>query len=180
MRPGAGCRRIRCERHPAQCPGLRRQKPTQSRTTPPGSRRCAGSVRAMVQSASHDGRFAPRCSQLRRRPSAAVSKDGIGKRSTKGAHAHLKPKAIPTQLMWPMVLRSTPASRNQKLRVPNTSKKGSPAEKPSASIRKRGRFCIDLEHVPPVGFVGGSAGCRALRNSSGNNTCPLWSQTLPC
>jgi len=35
-----------------------------------------------------------------------------------------------------MVVRSTPASRNQKLKVPNTSSNGNPAEKPSDSMRK--------------------------------------------
>ena len=34
-----------------------------------------------------------------------------------------------------MLVRSTPASRSQKLRVPNTSSKGSPAENPSDSMR---------------------------------------------
>ena len=36
-------------------------------------------------------------SQLRRRPNAFVS-NGIGRRSTSGAHTHLKPYASPTQL----------------------------------------------------------------------------------
>ena len=35
-----------------------------------------------------------------------------------------------------MVLRSMPASRRRKLRVPSTSSKGKPAAKPSASMRK--------------------------------------------
>ena len=35
-----------------------------------------------------------------------------------------------------MVLRLTPASRSQKLSVPNTSSSGKPAENPSDSIRR--------------------------------------------
>ncbi|WP_228768262.1 hypothetical protein [Limnohabitans sp. DM1] len=35
-----------------------------------------------------------------------------------------------------MVLRSMPASRNLKLRVPSTSKSGKPAAKPSNNMRK--------------------------------------------
>jgi hypothetical protein len=34
-----------------------------------------------------------------------------------------------------MVVRSIPASRSQKLSVPNTNNNGSPAEKPSESMR---------------------------------------------
>jgi hypothetical protein len=35
-----------------------------------------------------------------------------------------------------MVVRSTPASRSQKLSVPSTSNSGSPAENPSVSMRR--------------------------------------------
>jgi hypothetical protein len=35
-----------------------------------------------------------------------------------------------------MVVRSMPASRSQKLSEPNTSNSGSPAEKPSDSMRR--------------------------------------------
>ena len=35
-----------------------------------------------------------------------------------------------------MVLRSMPASRRRKLRVPSTNSKGKPAAKPSASMRR--------------------------------------------
>ena len=37
-----------------------------------------------------------------------------------------------------MVVRSMPASRSQKLRVPSTSSSGRPAEKPSSSMRRVG------------------------------------------
>jgi hypothetical protein len=37
-----------------------------------------------------------------------------------------------------MVVRSMPASRSRKLSVPSTSSNGSPAEKPSASMRNVG------------------------------------------
>jgi hypothetical protein len=37
-----------------------------------------------------------------------------------------------------MVVRSMPASRSQKLKVPSTSSKGRPAEKPNVSIRSVG------------------------------------------
>ena len=73
--------------------------------------------------------------QLRRLPSSGVN-SGKGKRSTKGAHAHLKPYASPTQLRKPMVERSIPASRSRKLSVPNTSKSGKPAENPKTNMRK--------------------------------------------
>ena len=74
-------------------------------------------------------------SQLRRLPISCV-RPGRGTRSTSGAHTHLKPYARPTQLRWPMVLRSTPASRRRKLSVPSTSKSGRPAAKPRASMRR--------------------------------------------
>ncbi|MDT4858807.1 hypothetical protein FQZ97_932910 [compost metagenome] len=35
-----------------------------------------------------------------------------------------------------MVVRSSPASRRRKLRVPNTSSNGSPAENPNANMRR--------------------------------------------
>ena len=35
-----------------------------------------------------------------------------------------------------MVLRSMPASRKRKLKVPNTNSKGKPAAKPNKSMRK--------------------------------------------
>jgi hypothetical protein len=35
-----------------------------------------------------------------------------------------------------MVARSMPASRKRKLKVPNTSKSGKPAENPKANMRK--------------------------------------------
>ena len=59
----------------------------------------------------------------------------MGKRSTRGAQTHLKPYIKPIQDKNPMVVRSIPASRNQKLKVPKTSKSGKPAEKPKPNIR---------------------------------------------
>ena len=73
--------------------------------------------------------------QLRRRPNQRFN-NGMGNRSTNGAHTHLKPYAKPTQVKKPTVLRSIPASRKRKLNVPSTNNKGNPAEKPNASIRK--------------------------------------------
>ena len=72
-------------------------------------------------------------SQARRRPSAAVSQ-GIGSRSTSGAHTNLKEKPIAAQLKNVIVARSTPASRNHTDSVPNMSSSGSPAENPRNSI----------------------------------------------
>jgi hypothetical protein len=74
-------------------------------------------------------------SQLRLRPSNLVIK-GSESRSTKGAHIHLKPYTNPTQLRKPIVLRSIPASRKRKLKVPNTSNNGRPAENPKNSMRQ--------------------------------------------
>jgi len=74
-------------------------------------------------------------SQLRLRPSSLVIK-GKDSLSTKGAHTHLKPYTNPTQLKKPIVLRSIPASRKRKLKVPNTSNNGKPAENPKKSMRQ--------------------------------------------
>ena len=92
-----------------------------------------GSVSAM-QTSPPVIRLWASSSQLRLRPKSGVS-SGIGIRSTSGDQAHLKAYTSPTQLKNPMVARSTPASRSQKLSVPNTKSRGSPAEKPSDSMR---------------------------------------------
>ena len=74
-------------------------------------------------------------SQLRRRPSSRY-RPGRGRRSTSGDQTHLKAYARPTQLMKPIVARSIPALRSQNDKVPITSKNGSPALKPRASMRR--------------------------------------------
>jgi hypothetical protein len=90
-------------------------------------------------------------SQLRRRPSQRVKK-GSGMRSTNGDHTHLKPYASPTQLKNPIVVRSIPASRSQKLSVPNTNNKGSPAENPRDSMRKEAGSKYTLNVARHVGL----------------------------
>ncbi len=98
-----------------------------------GAKASCGSVSAIITSAP----MMTACdtsSQLRRRPSRRVS-TGIGMRSTSGDQTHLKPYASPTQLKKPIVVRSMPASRSQKLRVPKTSNRGRPAEKPRDNMR---------------------------------------------
>ena len=60
----------------------------------------------------------------------------MGNRSTSGDQTHLNPYASATQLMKPMVERSTPASRNHKESVPNTSSRGRPEENPRKTITR--------------------------------------------
>ncbi len=94
---------------------------------------CAGSVKAMPHSVQTSPIW-ERSSHERRLPSAWVS-SGIGSLSTSGAHTHLNPQQSPTQLMKPMVFKSTPLSRSQNESVPKTSSSGKPDENPRKSIR---------------------------------------------
>lgn len=57
--------------------------------------------------------------------------------STSGDQSHFKPQHNPTQLMKPMLLRSTPTSRIQNERVPRTNKSGSPELNPKKNMRKQ-------------------------------------------
>ena len=68
-----------------------------------------------------------------------------------------------------MVVRSMPASRSQKLSVPNTSSSGSPAEKPSSSMRSvaASRYTRKTSRQPGFGGAagGGSGACAAMARS---------------
>ena len=61
-----------------------------------------------------------------------------------------------------MVVRSIPASRSQKLKVPNTNKSGRPAENPSNSIRTEAGSRYTLKVVSQEGLFGVSSVALAV------------------
>jgi hypothetical protein len=68
-----------------------------------------------------------------------------------------------------MVLRSMPASRRRKLSVPSTSSSGSPAEKPSASMRR-------LAGSTRAGFA--ARGCARRGSGEGVGRCLTWGRAV--
>ena len=105
------------------------------------SARAAVSVRLLAGSAKAiraSETMSPICavrSHARRCPSRDDN-SGMRNLSTSGDQSHFMPQHNPTQLMKPMLLRSTPTSRIQNERVPSTNKSGSPELNPKKNMRK--------------------------------------------